>query len=81
MDTTVHVLVPLLPCCTLRLVGLQLRLKLGTGGATTVKLMLAVRTSAPLAPWAWMANVPVGAEPDALMVRVLLAVGVTGLGL
>jgi hypothetical protein len=49
-DVTVQVLLPLAPCCTLKLDGLHARLKFGGGGAVTVSETLAVRVVEPLTP-------------------------------
>src|SRR5687767_14341318 len=84
LEVTVHVLLAPPPWVTVRLDGLQETAKLGVGVAVTDTDRLAVRTVAPLVPWAWMANVPVAAVAAAEMVRLLptlpFAGGVTGLG-
>jgi hypothetical protein len=84
LEVTVQELLPLPPCWTVRLEGLQETAKFGVGAAVTVSAMVAERVSDPPVPEAWMVKVPVEAVPEALMVRLLLALpfagGVTGLG-
>jgi hypothetical protein len=81
VEVTVQVLAPLVcPWVTVRLAGLHDTLKLGTGAGLTVSAMLADRVSAPLVPWAWIVKFPVAAPPEAAMVSVLPAVGVTDAG-
>jgi len=76
-EPTEIVLLPLLPCATVRLVGEADSEKFGA--AVTVSVMLVVWVRLPLVPVMVTVAVPVVAEPLAVNVRVLVLVVLAGL--